>query len=344
MLLLDSIKKNSLFLLYNLLSIIVFIGLLELLCTYYLNNPSDIPQSLRSVFMDYYRSYDRNIAQVTDCGHYNDELFYTLAPGTCTFENREFSTQIYANSKGIRDDESSLKQPDIVVIGDSFSMGWGVNQEDCYPSIMEGLLSGKNILNASISSYGTARELILLDYLQTNIPELILIQYHPSDYEENEEYASNNMLEISSKSTYDSLKKYIQSRNKYFPGKRISQLLKLKLMKSVMEKPRLSEKQEVDVFLQVLMNSPVNFENTQIIVFEIEHISTLNDVFINTLKNEINRREDLPEHLKNLQAISLSDLMIDSDFFILDDHLNSQGHKHLAQILYGFIQSSNIQI
>ncbi len=340
MVLLEFLRKNLSFLIFNLVVVLGFIGLLEGICAYYLRNPSSIPPSLISVFAEYYRTNDRNIVQVTDCGQYDPDLFYTLAPGECVFENREFSTKIYSNSEGIRDDEASLDDPEVVVIGDSFSMGWGVEQQECYAHLLESMLNGKKTLNASISSYGTARETILLDHLGVTAPEWLIIQYHPTDFSENMEFVANDyQLKISPESTYDSLRSYIQSRTKYFPGKHLAHLLKLKLQESISTPQEVSVNQEVDAFLEVLLHSKLNLDSTRIIVFEVDHISALNNDFIGALKQEISNRDDLPAFIKNISIIMLKDVMSAEDFFILDEHLNATGHKHLASVLSKFIQS-----
>jgi len=40
----------------------------------------------------------------------------------------EFTNEVRVNHLGVRDDEASLVAPDVIVIGDSHAMGWGVDQ------------------------------------------------------------------------------------------------------------------------------------------------------------------------------------------------------------------------
>ena len=65
-------------------------------------------------------------------GEYDPELTYRLRPGACTFSELEFVTDYRINSLGVRDDEASLDGPEIIVLGDSFAMGWGVEQQESF--------------------------------------------------------------------------------------------------------------------------------------------------------------------------------------------------------------------
>jgi hypothetical protein len=87
----------------------------------------------------------------------------------------------------LRDDEESLFSPEIVVVGDSQAMGWGVSQDLTFSSLLENAL-GKPILNAAISSYGTARELKILERIDLSNLKFLIIQYSDNDYRENRTY------------------------------------------------------------------------------------------------------------------------------------------------------------
>lgn len=334
----ETLKKNFTFILFNVTIVAAIIGVGEIACVYYLKNPNAIPSSLKNAFQQYYRFHDRSIVQVTDCGKYDEELFYTLAPGDCEFNNREFSTLLNVNSQGIRDTENATENASIVVIGDSFSMGWGVNQSESYAEILE-KNSAQNVLNASISSYGTAREIILLKRLQVNNPKTLIIQYHQTDFSENTEYVDNNYaLNISSESTYDSLKKYISNRQNYFPGKHVSLIIKYYLKSLAPQKITPQDPSEIDAFLNVLTNAQVNLDSTKILLFEAEHISSINDDFISGVKEKIAiNPSKYPKYIQEMKIISTKNLMTSEDFFILDNHLNAHGHNTVATILSKYL-------
>ena len=124
-----------------------------------------------------------------DCGQFDPKLTYRLRPGECKFSELEFDTTYKINSLGVRDDEESLDGPEIVVLGDSFAMGWGVEQDEAFPSVLEELLSRK-VLNAAISSYATAREFGMLARIDLSRARYLIIQYASNDFEENRLYAT----------------------------------------------------------------------------------------------------------------------------------------------------------
>lgn len=107
----------------------------------------------------------------------------------------DFKIQIRTNSRGVRSDREILyeKPPGvrrIVVLGDSFGMGYEVNLEDSFLHVMEQTLreAGANVevVNLSVSGHGNAEELIMLreEGLKYD-PDLVLLCWHATDYEDN---------------------------------------------------------------------------------------------------------------------------------------------------------------
>jgi hypothetical protein len=107
----------------------------------------------------------------------------------------EYKVHIRTNSKGIRaDKEISYDKPEdikrVVVLGDSFGMGYGVNLEDTFTSQMEqNLLSAGitcEVINLSSSGHGNAEELIVLrnEGLKYD-PDLVLLAWHSTDRGDN---------------------------------------------------------------------------------------------------------------------------------------------------------------
>ncbi len=161
-----------------------------------------------------------------ECAKYDKELFYTLKPGNCIF-NIADSTEAYAiNSLGVRDDEASLLKPKILFLGDSFTMGWGVSNEQTYAQIIENK-TGIKVLNAGISSYGTAREMGLLKRIDTSNLKYLIIQYCPNDHEENISFLkNNNILRVSNEAKFNELVSQEKRKVNYYPSKYIFDIYK----------------------------------------------------------------------------------------------------------------------
>ncbi len=105
----------------------------------------------------------RNVFHLDDRNvNFDDELGYTIKPGiTVPFNNEEFRTTVSTNSAGFRGDDGSLKDPPVLILGDSFAFGWGVGQDDTCAERLE-KVSGTHVLNMGVSGYGTLQELLAL--------------------------------------------------------------------------------------------------------------------------------------------------------------------------------------
>lgn len=102
---------------------------------------------------------------------------------------------IRTNSKGLRADrEIPYKKTEgvyrIVVLGDSYGMGYEVNLEDTFPSQLAGMLEEAGwkteIVNLSVSGHGNAEEYIMLTCEGFKYePDLVLLQWHSTDLLDN---------------------------------------------------------------------------------------------------------------------------------------------------------------
>ncbi|SKB71388.1 hypothetical protein [Dyadobacter psychrophilus] len=116
---------------------------------------------------------------------YSQDLGYTLRPGSEGYhQDLEYKNKYSVNKSGLRDNDYSLISPRIIFLGDSFTMGWGIDQNKTFAHLT-GQMTGAKSLNAGISSYGTYREMLLLSKLQRDSCKVLVIQYCDNDLEEN---------------------------------------------------------------------------------------------------------------------------------------------------------------
>lgn len=328
-----NLYQKSKFIIVNLLTFLILAGLLEGLVYLGLIFPRYIPRFTVPIFQSYYLSNDRQIIQVTPCARYDSSLFYLFKPGSCYFSNREFHVRNEFNKKGLRDDDESLMSPKGIVLGDSYAMGWGVNQDESFPQLLEHQ-AGYPILNAGVSSFGTARELILLRQLPTDSLKFIVFQYHGNDYEENLQYINHNyFLPIRKETTYDSIVNSINHRRRYYPFKHLygtsKSVGKQIIGKAIEDKKKIPPQEEALTFLKVLQNEPL-LKNLNIIVFKIDDHDRLNDHFVNAV-DSINRVSGFNK--LDITTVRISDILKRDDYFILDDHINSSGHLKIAEAI-----------
>jgi hypothetical protein len=99
---------------------------------------------------------------------YDSLLGWRFAPNrTVSHQGWEFKVPITTNSLGFRDGEHAFERKDgrrrVLLLGDSFGMGYGVEQEYSFASVLQD--AGTEVINLSVSAYGTDQELLLYQTL-----------------------------------------------------------------------------------------------------------------------------------------------------------------------------------
>ncbi len=98
----------------------------------------------------------------------------------------KFTSTFRTNSRGLRDKEYTLNKPEgikrIVVIGDSFTWGLGVNDDEIYTERLESMLPNTEVINLGVVGYNTVQETI---YFQREgikyDPDILIIQFYSND-------------------------------------------------------------------------------------------------------------------------------------------------------------------
>ena len=106
------------------------------------------------------------------------------------FQGREYKVKIKTNSQGFRDQEYLFKKPldskRVVVLGDSFTWGWGVEREEIFCEVAEKNLEGIEFINLGQTAYSTAQEYLLFKKLGMKFsPDLTVLAFGPNDIMEN---------------------------------------------------------------------------------------------------------------------------------------------------------------
>jgi hypothetical protein len=326
--------------------------LMELCAAYLLRDPRRIPSFLKWSFAYYYDFYNSPLPQFEPkAAVYSQRLFYTLRPNTrFRYFNSEFNNAYSVNSKGVRDGESALRSPGIICLGDSYAMGWGVGQQETYAKQLE-QLSGMKTLNAGVSSYGTAREMVQLEQLDTSALKYLVIQYCSNDIGENQAYISNHyVLPVSGKDYYDSIVAGQQIQKKYFPGKYgllIGQSFVKKKINSIRpifpivferESPFGDEAQHAAAFVTILYNtSRINFFKTKVIVTVLDSYDRLNNGFLEQVTRLAAQAPYRDHFVGNLQVLNMAGALQRDDYYELDLHIRASGHKKVADSLWRMI-------
>jgi len=290
---------------------------------------------LRSYYMD----DDRNIIQaLPQCAVYDAQLLYTLRPGGCRFSNREFATWLSVNAMGFRQTTQMDGPPRIAVLGDSHAMGWGVEDHETFASLIEQSL-GEKVANLSVSSYGTARELLALSRSKLKGVRTIIIAYSYGDAKENTDY----LLHGTRQADIDVFRfLQDQQRQPYRP---------IRLLESLVhrapENMRVREegapgkeyllrdlREEAATFIALLRRFEKELNNKTIIVLEVNGYNQNSPRFIQQVYTEFERVKksgiDMPF---SLETLDVSEILSEQSYFVLDDHINAIGHSQVARLL-----------
>lgn len=120
---------------------------------------------------------------------YHPELGWYHQPGKQTShvtQGDEFSVKI--NSAGMRSDRNYLVDKPvgrkrIAVIGDSFTFGFGVENESTFVSVLEKNLPGYEVLNFGIPGYGIDQMYVLYQTIVTRYsPDMVMLGIFPEDF------------------------------------------------------------------------------------------------------------------------------------------------------------------
>ena len=118
---------------------------------------------------------------------YDSLLGWKNRPGASGwFSMPDSRTRVQINSRGLRDVEHGARdrrRPRILVLGDSFTWGFGVEQGERYTDWLARLLGpGVEVINAGVSGYGTDQELL---YYRTDgfryQPDVLLLEFELED-------------------------------------------------------------------------------------------------------------------------------------------------------------------
>ena len=103
-----------------------------------------------------------------------------------------YGVEIRTNSLGLRDREYTVAKPEgtkrVIVLGDSFTLGWGVPLEDVFSKRLERLLNQNGdscqVINMGIGNYNTTMEVELFKWKGLDLsPDMVILAYFLNDTE-----------------------------------------------------------------------------------------------------------------------------------------------------------------
>jgi lysophospholipase L1-like esterase len=129
---------------------------------------------------------------------YDSLLGWAHEPGQeGIFETEQFRTSVRINQKGLRDREHSYERVDdsgrILVLGDSFAWGYGVEESERFSQLLETSLDVE-VVNAGVSGYSTDQELLWFqnEGIKYDV-DLVVLVFAGNDIGDNESQLVNNI-------------------------------------------------------------------------------------------------------------------------------------------------------
>lgn len=357
------LKSAFLVLLVNVAVLLAGLAFIEITVIFFLTHPKLSDKIGLSPILGHVHGSIGNVVQNSDCGKFDAGLFYTLRPGDCSFDSdvfsSTFSTKLHVNSLGTRDEESALVAPEIVCLGDSVTMGWGVQQDEAYPQLLH-KLTGKKVLNAAVSSYGTAREMKMLERIDTSHMKYLIIQWVSNDHGENLEFLKNNTLVISPEVEFYTAYMINKERRQYYPG-RLTWLLLQQAWKNVKSyvhkfataktvtpppaqqnaspaavKPDPTQKvlaSFASAMLRTIINSKPKAKDFQLI------ITFPSPGMEQAVRDDIAQHPEYPDYIQKaiLYNYGVGTRTTKDDYILWDEHFSASGHVVVARDLASLI-------
>lgn len=326
-------------------SLVFSLAVLEGAVEAVLRRPTLLPSSTGplgkplTLLTHYYKNSLRRIVQyVPECARYDPELTYTLTPGgSCRIVNRDHEVVYAANRAGLRDTEEALDRPELVVLGDSHAMGAAVDAAAAFPKQLEQEL-GRRVLNAGVSSYGTVRQLALLERLDLPPFEALLIQYCENDARENAAYVNDGALRIVPEAKYDALVDAHRRATRYYPFKHARTLLEKsgrvlgRLAPTHSALAEDTDAAEARNFLEVLLDHRRLVLGKKVVVLELNGYRRDDGRFIAALR-QLLEQPRYAELAPWVTTVDPSERLESNDYFVLDGHMRPQGHAKVARLL-----------
>jgi hypothetical protein len=123
-----------------------------------------------------------------EIGRFDNRLGWSKIPNTHGVSNKTGEPIEYRiNSKGLRDEETSYEKPEntfrIVLIGDSFTFGYGIPIEQHFSTLLGGYFANVEVINMGIDGFGVDQELLFLQIEGFKYEPDLVLAYVPGYYE-----------------------------------------------------------------------------------------------------------------------------------------------------------------
>lgn len=125
------------------------------------------------------RNFARSKLSLFDSAYpsaYDATLGWVPRPGYAGRRDNAWKTQVTIDADGYRENGGDAAGPEILAVGDSFTFGDEVDDEDTFPAHLERLL-GRRVVNAGVFGYGLDQSVLRAErYLGAHRPSAVVLQ------------------------------------------------------------------------------------------------------------------------------------------------------------------------
>ena len=293
-------------------------------------------------------------------------LGYSLLPDTQSLlVSNDTVFMVNTNHEGLRDYEYPFEKDSttyrILVLGDSFPFGWGIEMDETYPKILERTLNNTQpipgirkyeVINSGVYGYGTKQE--LLYYRQrgsTYHPDLVILSFFKNDVEDSRQDLQK-LYRKSLFSDYFKLFAYLRYKQKffrkhqrlplepihqdpYFPGFKKDFDSTLSLIKELAQDVSRQQSQflVIESPSEIVVNPEAVIKKKYDIPWSPDLVSR-NILKPSRMLNDYCRQEKIPFYSLNSSFIQHSSQPL---FFDKDHHWTPRGHQLAAASMYDYL-------
>jgi hypothetical protein len=203
-------------------------------------------------------------------------------------------------------------------------------------------LRGERVQNLAVSSYGTAREMLMLRRADLSALRTLVIQYCENDYAENLAFVrGGGRLWVASRDEYETRVREHLDAIRYTPGKLLRRLFPLLWQGwrgfEASEPPEETRPcaMDAEAFVAVLQRldpPPRPPAPLRVVVFEGLYGPDHRTCFLDALERRV-RESALPDWIASIETLDVTAFLSAADYFPLDGHLNASGHRKVADAL-----------
>lgn len=140
------------------------------------------------------RVFEKKTYDLSLCQSLDESFHHVMVPNSiCRLKTDEWDITYRINGFGLRGDEFSVKKQDdsfqILILGDSFAQGYGVELEESFPKIIEKELNSKNplkkveVISAGVLGYSPLLEYLYLKERGLGLsPDLVILAFNQTDF------------------------------------------------------------------------------------------------------------------------------------------------------------------